>query len=144
MIVVEKIAIESEIKEILKVREIVFTFGMHIQHSLDVDGNDKISDEYHLFKAMYDGKIVGTIRAKLEGDTIRLQRFAVLNDYRNLGIGIEIFRYVMSYYKNLGFKHIYFDAMLYVKELYERLGFKAIGEPFMEAGYPHVKMVIDL
>ena len=45
--------------------------------------------------------------------------------------------------ERFGAEQIYLEAQVYAKTLYEKQGFRAISEPFLEDGIPHVKMLLE-
>ena len=70
---------------------------------------------------------------------IKLERFAVLKQFRNLGIGKALVLFILEKLKNE--KFIYLIAQESVIGFYDNLGFDPIGEFFYEAEIPHQKMV---
>lgn len=47
-------------------------------------------EEYVFLKALYEGKIVGSVRGRVEGDACFISRMMVLPDYQNRGIGKKL------------------------------------------------------
>lgn len=93
----------------------------------------------------YSSNKVGTIRClKDDEDTIKIQRFCILKEYRKLGIGRKVLEYLEDYYKNLQKKKIIMDAKYSVSNFYEICGYKKISDIFIEAGIEHIKMEKNL
>ena len=85
---------------------------------------------------------IGTIRYRQIDDRVfKVERFAVLKDYRNHGYGRQAFNYFVeriaaSYNPCL----ITLNAQIQTVSFYEKCGFTKEGEPFLEAGINHLKM----
>ncbi len=71
----------------------------------------------------------------------KMERFAILADYRGRGYGRELVLQTMEDARRAGFEDFLLHAQSYLEGLYEGLGFVTEGETFMEAGIPHVRMV---
>lgn len=71
----------------------------------------------------------------------KLERFAVLPAYRGQGYGRQLVRYVLQDARKAGFRHFVLHAQAHLEGFYASFGFEAVGERFIEAGIPHVKMV---
>ena len=85
---------------------------------------------------------VGTIRYRITGNReIKLERFAILKDYRNKGYGKEAFLYLVN---KLGEEFnpclVYFNAQYQLLDYYKKLGFIEEGETFYEANIKHIRM----
>jgi predicted GNAT family N-acyltransferase len=89
-----------------------------------------------------DGR-VGTARIReIDSETAKIERLAVLKDYRGQGIGKQIMQFAIEDIGgNQNYRLIVVNAQEYVKLLYEKLGFETVGDRFDEAGIPHLKMI---
>jgi GNAT superfamily N-acetyltransferase len=58
--------------------------------------DDAVADcrQSHVFKAVADGRIVGSVRGRLAGRTCLISRLMVLPEYRNRGIGTALLKAV--------------------------------------------------
>lgn len=65
-------------------------------------------------------------------------RMAVRHDRRGQGLARRLIAGVVEQF---GGEPLVIHAQSYVRRLYEGFGFVAVGEPFVEAGLPHVTMV---
>ncbi|MFA6023368.1 MAG: GNAT family N-acetyltransferase [Candidatus Pacearchaeota archaeon] len=135
------LANKEELEDILDIRKKVFTEEQGIDEKSDKDGLDNMAD--HLV-AKYDNTYVGCTRIRFLDGKAKLERLAVLKEYRKLGIGKEIMNSTIDYCKLKNVGEIYFDAQYYLKNYYEKFGFKAKGEPFEEVGIKHIQMYMDL
>ena len=84
---------------------------------------------------------IGTIRYRHTDEGYKIERFAILKEYRNKGYGKESFEFFANYIASkFNPCKIYFNSQIYIKDLYKKLGFIEEGEPFLEAGIEHIKM----
>ena len=102
---------------------------------------DDVNIDATYFIAKYKNIFVGTARYRLTNFGIKLERFAVLKPYRNLGIGKELVLYILNSIEDK--KFIYLHAQNSVIGFYSKLGFKRIGSQFFEAEIPHQKMIYN-
>ena len=120
----------------LFIRRQVFIIGQNIPESIEMDDH-KIDAIYYL--ATLAGKPVGTARYRKSSDGIKLERFAVLESARKLGVGSALVDFVLKDLKDE--KTIYLNAQESVISFYKKLGFDSVGNIFYEAEIPHQKMV---
>tara|TARA_Y100001970_G_C14060712_1_gene764027 strand:+ start:573 stop:995 length:423 start_codon:yes stop_codon:yes gene_type:complete len=118
------------------IRREVFIQEQKISEKIEFD-DEQINATY--FLALYQDTFVGTARYRSTDIGIKLERFAVLKPFRNLGIGKELVVYILNSIRND--TYIYLHAQESVIDFYSRLGFKRIGSQFYEAEIPHQKMV---
>lgn len=106
------------------------------------DGHDEQSR--HVL-GVVDGTPVATARwrAVPHGEDVvaKLERFAVLPDYRGDGRGTALVQTVLDDARRAGFDTFLVHAQAHLEDWYERLGFASTGRTFEEAGLPHVEMV---
>ncbi len=139
-IILKKTTYINHINEIKYIRQMVFQEEQGVEETLEFDGLDEICT--HLLG--YAGKeAVGTLRIReIDVETAKIERVAVLKDYRGLGIGRQLIEFAVEEIKsNQKYQLIVVNAQEYVKLLYEKLGFEIRGDRFDEAGIPHVKMI---
>lgn len=130
----------SEVYEILKSRAKVFMFEQKIWY-LDMDNVDYTAD--HLFLEE-NGEVVAYLRAfKGESDSeIHIGR--VLSTEHNKGLGTLLLNKALDYFKQNGVKTVLLNSQKTAVEFYEKFGFNTVGDEFIEAGIPHIKMEIEL
>lgn len=73
----------------------------------------------------------------------KLERFAVLPEYRGRGYGRDLVAYVIEDARRAGFSLFVMHAQAHLEAFYRSFGFEPVGEPFSEAGIPHIKMKRD-
>ena len=120
------------------IRQNVFVKEQNISEKIEFD-DENVDATY--FIAQYKNIFVGTARYRLTDYGIKLERFAVLKSYRNLGVGKKLALYILNLIKDE--KLIYLHAQESVIDFYSKLGFKRIGSQFFEAEIPHQKMIYN-
>ena len=129
---------DDDYQSCLFIRKQVFIIGQNIPVEIELD-DDKIDATY--FLANLSGNPVGTARYRKTDFGIKLERFAVLENARNFGVGKALVLFIISYLKNE--KNIYLNAQKSVIDFYAKLGFDSRGDIFFEAEIPHQKMVFS-
>ena len=71
----------------------------------------------------------------------KLERFAVVPEERGKGYGRRLVEHVLADVQSAGFDTQVLHAQAHLQAFYESFGFAAAGEPFVEAGIPHIRMV---
>lgn len=74
------------------------------------------------------------------GKPVLLGRIAVLREFRGRGLGAEIVNRMASKAFADGADDVHLHAQIQAQGFYEKLGFVAYGEPYDEAGIPHISM----
>lgn len=121
-----------------EVRRRVFIEEQGIPEELEMDELDPWA---HHVVAWQDGAIVGTGRlVVLDRSCGRIGRMAVLASHRRRGIGRAILHRLEALARRLGLSEIVLHAQVPALGFYERAGYSGEGEPFEEAGIPHLAM----
>jgi predicted GNAT family N-acyltransferase len=118
-----------------QIRTAVFVMEQKVDPELEYDHEE----EGHFYLLYVDGKPVATARWRETDKGIKLERFAMLKEFRNLGLGSELLKEVLKDVQKLN-KKIYLHSQLKAVSYYERAGFKKVGEIFTEAGIEHYRM----
>lgn len=134
---VKKIETPEEMQSAREIRSKVFISEQNIPEFEEFDEFD--TSAVH-FIAFYGQVPVGTARYRETDFGIKIERFAILKEYRHKVIGTRIMQAVLKEILPLA-KKIYIHAQVESKRFYEKLSFVTTGAPFMEAGIPHIKMV---
>ena len=127
---------EEELDTCLSIRKKVFIEEQKISEEIELD-----DDQFNAISvcAIMNEMYVGTARYRETSSGIKLERFAVLHDYRGQGIGKALVKFMVD--KIDGKKKIYLHAQEAVVDFYLPLGFEKINARFYEAGIPHWKMI---
>ena len=120
------------------IRRNVFVREQNISEKIEFD-DESVDPTY--FIAQYENIFVGTARYRFTDFGIKLERFAVLKSYRNLGVGKKLALYILNSIQEQ--KVIYLHAQESVIDFYSKLGFKRIGSQFFEAEILHQKMIYN-
>ncbi|MCX6304336.1 MAG: GNAT family N-acetyltransferase [Bacteroidetes bacterium] len=117
------------------IRRSVFVEEQGVDAALEYDHEEE-ARHYLLFLGE---KAVATARWRETGNGIKLERFAVLPQFRNRGIGEVILKEVLKDVTESG-KSVYLHSQLKAVPFYERNGFVKEGQMFTEAGIGHFLM----
>ncbi|MBE9010865.1 GNAT family N-acetyltransferase [Pseudanabaenaceae cyanobacterium LEGE 13415] len=129
---------ERDFQNIVAIRTSVFQDEQGVDSALEFDGLDESATHF----LAYEGdRAIGTARVRfLDVHTAKLERVAVLADRRKYGIGRKIVETALEFLANKNISDLRIHAQISVVAFYQKLGFVAEGEPFDEAGIPHIKM----
>ena len=127
---------DEEKESVISIRRIVFIQELNIPEHMEIDDNEDLAT-YVLAKV--EGKIVGTARWRETNSGIKLERFAVLNQYRSYGVGTAMTKFILKQLDQS--KLIYLNAQESAISFYEKLGFDSTGSMFDEVGIAHQKMI---
>ena len=122
----------------LDIRTKVFIEGQQVPAELEHDGLEEEATHYLVY---LDEVPIGTARWRLTEKGIKLERFAVLDSYRNKGVGDWLLKKILEDVMPKGQK-IYLHAQADAMNLYLRNGFKIASAPFHEAGILHYLMTL--
>ena len=122
-------------KQAFEIRRKVFVE----EEGVDPDLEYNQEEEAHHYLLLLGGKALATARWRETEKGIKLERFAVLPEFRNRGLGGIILKEVINDVVPLG-KIIYLHSQLRAVPFYERHGFVKEGEIFYEAGMGHYLM----
>ncbi|MGF1497520.1 MAG: GNAT family N-acetyltransferase [Elainellaceae cyanobacterium] len=124
--------------EIQAIRYAVFQVEQGVDPALEFDGQDETATHLMAYQA---GTPIGTTRIRYLSDRLaKIERVAVLADYRGSGVGRRLMAVAIAHLRDRGIPDIKINAQIQVRNFYERLGFCQRGEVFNEAGIPHVEM----
>ncbi|MBX0294295.1 GNAT family N-acetyltransferase [Haloarcula nitratireducens] len=124
------------------VRRTVFIEEQGVSEAEEMDDKDDVATHVLLTEG---DEPVATARLRLVGEaTAKVERVAVLADYRGEGLGVRVMDAVETVAVDRGATDAKLHGQTQVRGFYERLGYEAVGEEFEEAGIPHVEMVKPL
>ncbi len=127
---------DKELKAVHDIRKIVFVKEQGVSERIEIDEHE--TDSTHIIATM-DDKPVGTARWRRTDIGIKLERFAVLKEYRGYAVGKKLVEFCIN--AHVDSHTVYLNAQTSVIEFYTKYGFQTTGPEFMEADIPHVKMV---
>jgi len=120
-----------------ELRREVFVVEQGVPAELEIDELDP--EAIHLV-AILDEAVVGTLRILQHEGTAKIGRVAVRAAARGAGIGGRLMERAAEMVRERGFDEIVLHAQITVAGFYRRLGYVEEGEPFEEAGIPHIAM----
>ena len=136
-IAVERVRDASELEEVFAIRREVFVVEQAVPEEEEYDEHEA---ESHYYLARVNGLPAATARWRVTEHGIKLERFAVLAQYRKAGVGSAVLRRVLSDLPTDA-EFVYLHAQVPAMNLYARQGFEPVGELFYECEIPHYKMV---
>ena len=124
------------------IREKVFQHEQGVPAAKEHDEHDRTDARHYLARAA-DGTPAGAARWRETDNGVKLERFAVLADFRNQEIGAALLHAVLTDVQvERADAEVYLNAQLRAVPFYERHGFRKEGEMFEEADIQHYKMVL--
>lgn len=132
---IKRVAFIRDFAGLCYVREQVFIKEQGVPSTLEWDGLDQ--DAFHLIALTAIQQPVGTVRMLKDG---HIGRMAVLNEWRNQGIGQQLLMRIIELARPLELKQVFLAAQASAIDFYTRYGFVAHGEEYMDAGIPHQNM----
>lgn len=133
---------DSHLKIAFDIRKKVFVEEQKVDENEEYDDFENISTH---FLAFYNGNPAGTARWRFTEKGIKLERFAVLKEYRGKNIGSELVKTTLISIQNNKMtkgKLRYLHAQLNAVPLYEKFGFVIQGDIFIECNIKHYNMYL--
>ncbi len=131
----------SEREMAFKVRETVFIDEQKVSRREEMD---EFEDKATHIVAYYNDEIAGCARIRFLENRSKLERIAVLPEFRKKGVGRKIVEFLVDYSKKMGAEEAVMHAQINANDFYMKCGFLPRGEEFMEADIRHVEMYMKL
>lgn len=124
----------------VNIREIVFRQEQKVSYQDDEIQEEQLQSKTYLI--YLKDKIIGTIRYREIGERLyKVERFAILKDYRNKGYGLKTMQFfVQMIEEKFNPCTTTLNAQIQTVEFYEKCRFQKEGNTFLEAGIKHIKM----
>jgi len=122
----------------LEIRQQVFIDELNVDPTLEIE-NEESCKFYLIF---VNEKVAGTARWRETDKGIKLERFALLPEFRNQGTGSILLKRILDDILPFN-KKIYLHAQLNAVRYYERQGFIKSGDIFTEAFIQHYLMIFQ-
>ena len=137
---VRRITTPEDLDAAFTIRNIVFVQGQNVPAELENDAHDR-TDATHYLARTEEGTPCGAARWRLTENGVKLERFAVLGQFRNQQVGAALLASVLHDVQSAHPEAtVYLNAQLPAVRFYERHGFEKVGPQFTEAGIEHYKM----
>lgn len=129
---------DGSLDAVFNVRRQVFIIGQNIPEEIEMDGLDREA----LQIAVSEGeRVIGTARVRFpEAGLAKIERMAVLEEYRRRSIGSYILGFINDELRKRNIGKAVLHVQWEVKEFYRSCGFEETGCPFIEAGIKHIGM----
>ena len=139
-ILVKNIKDLSDKKKAFEIRDLVFCKEQKVSKKIEFDSLDEICDHY---LAKINELPIGTDRIREEKKgTFKIERMAVLKEYRKNGVGKAIIKEILKHYLKLNkVNNLILNSQIEAKDFYKKFGFVEVGEEFIEANITHKKMI---
>lgn len=130
-----KVRTQEELESAFAIRRKVFVEEQGVDPALELD-NEEVSVH---FLALSDNLPCGACRYRKTANGYKLERFAVLREFRGKRVGQALVAAVLDDIPDQA-EAIYLNAQTDAVGLYAKFGFAIEGEAFEEAGILHYKM----
>ena len=142
-IIVNNIVNSADKKKALEIRDLVFCKEQKVSKKIEFDGLDEFCNHY---LAKINEIPIGTARIREEKKgTFKIERMAVLKEYRKKGVGKAIIKTILKHYLNLKkVNNLILNSQVEAKDFYKKFGFVEVGEEFVEANIIHIKMMYNV
>lgn len=139
MIALKRIDNEEDLRTAHSIREQVFVHEQNVPRDAEYDQYEATAKHY---LATYNQTPCGAARWRVTDDGVKLERFAVLQPYRNKKIGGHVLKAVLEdVLAAHPEKKIYLNAQLPAVDFYKQHGFITEGDMFTECDIVHYKMI---
>ncbi|WP_080239762.1 GNAT family N-acetyltransferase [Spirosoma rigui] len=142
MIEILQISGPADLDVAFSIRRKVFVEEQNVSAEEEYDEFETTSTH---FLARVDSVPCGTARWRRTSNGVKLERFAVLKEYRGQGVAKALVRAVLNdvfSQQPEPIERIYLHAQVSAMPLYAGFGFVPVGPVFDEAGIQHQKMVL--
>jgi len=134
---VSRVNSATDLQQVFAIRRQVFVVEQNCPPELEWE----FEDESTHFLATVDDVPAGAARWRKTDKGYKLERFAVLAEFRGIGVGRELVKAVLADLPD-DVTYVYLHAQIQAVGLYQKLGFEITGPEFEEAGIRHYKMVL--
>jgi len=131
-----KIRTQEEMESAFLIRRKVFVDEQGVAPELELENEE---DAVH-FLALLDNQPCGACRYRRTEKGYKLERFAVLKEFRGKRVGLAMVAAVLDDIPDNA-EDIYLNAQSDAVGLYAKFGFAVIGDQFEEAGIQHFRMI---
>jgi|TARA_B110001454_G_scaffold199284_1_gene203939 predicted GNAT family N-acyltransferase len=128
---------DNDFAIIIDIRKNVFANELGIPESNLFDKYDETCDHFILFD---EKNPIGTIRFVRVGKNVKLERMAILSEFRAKSYGKNAILQLKEYYQTQGYSKIILDSIYHVRNFYKKCGFLEEGKIFQRVGIDHIRM----
>ena len=128
---------DEDFLHIRYIRKTVFNIELGISESELFDKHDETCDHFLVFNGE---KIAGSVRIRSIENSIKLERMAILKEFRTKNYGKNCILQLKEYYSTKNFSQLILDSIYSVRGFYKKCGFIEEGEVFQRVGIDHIRM----
>ena len=135
----KKVSSKKEMDKSYAIRTKVFCEEQKISKEIEFDNLDHLCGHFLIFDHK---KAIATARVRQKGkNVLKIERVAVLLEFRRLRVGSILIKNIIKHYKNLdNKKSIFLHSQVAVADFYKSLNFISYGDEFFEDDIPHIAM----
>ena len=135
----KKVSSKEEMEKSYAIRTKVFCEEQKISKEIEFDNLDHLCSHFLIFD---NKKAIATARVRQkEKNLLKIERVAVLLEFRRLKVGSILIQNIIKHYMNLDDnKSIVLHSQVTVADFYKSLNFISYGNEFFEDGIPHIAM----
>ena len=135
----KKVSSKEEMDKSYAIRTKVFCEEQKISKEIEFDNLDHLCGHFLIFDYK---KAIATARVRQkEKNFLKIERVAVLLDFRRLKVGSILIKNIINYYMKIDDKNsIILHSQVNVAGFYKSLNFISYGNNFFEDGIPHIAM----
>ena len=139
-IFVKNIKDKFDQKKAFEIRNKVFCEEQKVSKIIEFDGMDEFCNHY---LAKFNEFPIGTARVReKKGGIYKIERMAVLKEYRMKGAGKALIEEILDQYLTIRkTNNLILNSQIKAKDFYKKFGFVEVGKEFIEANIRHVKMI---
>ena len=131
-------------QEAMRLRMQVFVREQGIPVEIEADQYDVTSLHAVALNGLGMCVATGRMLPSGESDVMRIGRMAVARPLRGTNLGRQVLDALVEAARKNGKRRVELHAQRTAENFYRRAGFVVLGEPYEEAGIPHITMVMDL
>tara|TARA_B100000886_G_C20343950_1_gene457825 strand:+ start:332 stop:772 length:441 start_codon:yes stop_codon:yes gene_type:complete len=135
----KKVSSKGEMDKSYAIRTKVFCKEQKISKEIEFDNLDHLCSHFLILNSK---KAIATARVRQkEKNLLKIERVAVLSEFRRLKAGSILIQNIIKYYMNLDDnKSIILHSQVAVADFYKSLNFISHGNEFFEDGISHIAM----
>ena len=137
--IIKKVSSKEEMEKSYALRNKVFCEEQKISKEIEFDNLDHLCSHFLVFD---NKKVIATARVrKKEENILKIERVAVLFEFRRLKVGSTLIKNIIQYFLNSN-DNISFvlHSQVAVADFYKSINFISYGDKFFEDGIPHIAM----
>jgi predicted GNAT family N-acyltransferase len=132
----------TELEQAFDIRKKVFVHEQGVPVENELDNYEEVATHIIGYDTHYTPIVTARFRPFNEG--VKVERVAVLKEYRKTGVGKDLMQFIEHVAQHSGYEKLILNAQIQAQPFYDNLGFSPIGNIFMEENIEHIKMTKSL